>query len=101
MNSGLYDRDGLSATESAAACAKRLDAPITNWSNVYRGFSEVAVQGAVGSGSVTRGRSSTTAGGGAAASPSGSSGRADATTTNSIVWGTPVRAWTASVSSPT
>ena len=43
MNSGLYERAGLSATESAAACAKRFDAPMTNWSNVYRGFSDVVL----------------------------------------------------------
>jgi hypothetical protein len=34
MNSGLYDRPWLQATESAAAWAKRLDAPMTNWSKV-------------------------------------------------------------------
>src|SRR5215213_9102307 len=39
MKSGLYAWAGASATASAAACAKRLDEPITNESNVYFGFS--------------------------------------------------------------
>jgi len=34
MNSGLYDRAGISATASAAAWANRLDVPVTNASNV-------------------------------------------------------------------
>src|SRR4029450_7345895 len=38
MKSGLYACAGASATASAAACAKRLDEPITNESNVYFGF---------------------------------------------------------------
>ena len=37
--SGLYEWPGSSATASAAACAKRLPAPITNCSKVYFGFS--------------------------------------------------------------
>src|ERR1700730_592153 len=44
MNSGLYDRAGSSATDSAAACAKRLDAPMTNWSKVYAWFSVPGAQ---------------------------------------------------------
>ena len=35
MNSGLYACAGASATASAAACAKRLDEPMTKESNVY------------------------------------------------------------------
>ena len=38
MKSGLYAWAGASATASAAACANRLDDPITNRSNVYFGF---------------------------------------------------------------
>src|SRR6266498_1730531 len=38
MKSGLYACAGASATARAAACAKRLDEPITNRSNVYFGF---------------------------------------------------------------
>ena len=34
MNSGLYDRAGVSATDSAAAWANRLDVPVTKVSNV-------------------------------------------------------------------
>ena len=39
MNSGLYDRAGISATCSAAARANWLELPLTKVSNVYRGFS--------------------------------------------------------------
>src|SRR5215210_66776 len=39
MKRGLYAWAGASATASAAACAKRLDEPMTNESNVYFGFS--------------------------------------------------------------
>ncbi len=39
MNSGLYDRAGVSATRSAAAWAKRFDPPVTNASKVYLSFS--------------------------------------------------------------
>ena len=39
MKSGLYERAGVSATRSAAASANWLEAPLTNVSNVYRGFS--------------------------------------------------------------
>src|SRR3954452_15558269 len=42
MKSGLYDCAGDSATASAAACAKRLLAPITNTANVYLGLMAVA-----------------------------------------------------------
>src|SRR6266516_820081 len=38
MKSGLYACGGASATASAAACANRLDEPITNRSNVYFGL---------------------------------------------------------------
>ncbi len=38
MNSGLYFRAGVSATARAAACANRLDGPITKVSKVYRGL---------------------------------------------------------------
>src|SRR5262245_31907601 len=41
MNNGLYARAGASATATAAACANRLDAPITNVSNVYFSLSRV------------------------------------------------------------
>src|SRR6476469_2289727 len=58
MNSGLYARAGASATATAAACANRLDAPITNVSNVYFSLRRVlevcgwagAVNGCPGSG---------------------------------------------------
>ena len=39
MNSGLYALAGASATATAAACANRLDDPMTNVSKVYFGFS--------------------------------------------------------------
>ena len=39
MNSGLYAFAGDSATATAAACANRLDEPMTNVSNVYFGLS--------------------------------------------------------------
>src|SRR5437870_436693 len=39
MNSGLYAFAGDSATATAAACANRLDEPMTNVSNVYLGLS--------------------------------------------------------------
>lgn len=39
MNSGLYALAGASATATAAACAKRLDAPMTKVSKRYLGFS--------------------------------------------------------------
>ena len=41
MNSGLYAFAGDSATATDAACAKRLDEPMTNVSNVYFGFSRL------------------------------------------------------------
>ncbi len=41
MNSGLYAFAGDSATATAAACANRLDEPMTNVSNVYFGFSRL------------------------------------------------------------
>src|SRR6478609_5921318 len=40
-NSGLYATAGASATATAAACANRLDAPMTKVSNVYFSFSRV------------------------------------------------------------
>ena len=39
MNSGLYALAGASATATAAACANRLDEPMTNVSNRYFGLS--------------------------------------------------------------
>ena len=33
MNSGLYALPGWSATAELAACASRLQGPVTNWSN--------------------------------------------------------------------
>ena len=45
MKSGLYAFAGDSATAKAAACAKRLDEPMTNVSNVYRSFSRDSVPG--------------------------------------------------------
>ncbi len=39
MNSGLYALAGASATATAAACANRLDAPMTNVSKTYFSFS--------------------------------------------------------------
>src|SRR6476661_9723183 len=42
MNSGLYACAGASATASAAACAKRLDEPITKRSKVYFVFNPVS-----------------------------------------------------------
>ena len=41
MNSGLYAFAGDSATATAAACANRLDEPMTNVSNVYFGLSRL------------------------------------------------------------
>jgi len=41
MNNGLYARAGASATATAAACAKRFDAPMTKVSNVYFSLSFV------------------------------------------------------------
>src|SRR5450755_518932 len=41
MNSGLYRREGLSATAFAAAAANWLQAPTTKLSNVNFGFSEL------------------------------------------------------------
>src|SRR3990167_8453674 len=38
MKSGLYDRDGASATARQAACANWFDGPPMNVSNVYRGL---------------------------------------------------------------
>ena len=38
MNKGLYAFAGASATATAAACAKRLEAPMTNVSKRYFGF---------------------------------------------------------------
>ena len=40
INNGLYVFAGLSATASAAACAKLLLFPTTNVSKVYFGFKE-------------------------------------------------------------
>ena len=37
-NSGLYAWAGISATASAAACARRLQSPMTNWSKVSLGL---------------------------------------------------------------
>src|ERR1019366_8182483 len=39
MKRGLYALAGASATATAAACAKRLDAPITKLSKLYLGLS--------------------------------------------------------------
>ena len=44
MNSGLYAFAGASATATAAACAKRLDWPMTKLSNVYFGFRRVSLR---------------------------------------------------------
>src|SRR5690606_25721767 len=41
MNSGLYALAGDSATAMAAACANRLEGPITNVSNRYLGLSRL------------------------------------------------------------
>ena len=54
MKSGLYAWAGASATDSAAACAKRFDAPMTNWSKVYRGFSVPAAHAVSLRGGATR-----------------------------------------------
>ena len=45
MNRGLYAFAGASATATAAACAKRLDAPMTNVSKRYFGFSRAGSAG--------------------------------------------------------
>src|SRR4051794_7095221 len=45
MNSGLYERPGVSATRNAAASANWLEAPFTNASNVYRGFMPPVIAG--------------------------------------------------------
>ena len=45
-NSGLYARAGASATATAAACANRFDAPMTNVSKVYFSLSLVCEFGA-------------------------------------------------------
>ena len=42
MVSGLYDLPGLSATAMAAACANRLELPMTKVSKVYFGFSRAS-----------------------------------------------------------
>src|SRR5215468_3635621 len=55
MNKGLYERAGASATERAAAWANRLEAPMTNWSKVYRGFRPPDAQSRPGSSSTTGG----------------------------------------------
>src|SRR5262249_33541374 len=55
MNKGLYERAGASATESAAAWANRLEAPMTNWSKVYRGLRPPDAQSRPGSSSTTGG----------------------------------------------
>ena len=44
MNSGLYALAGASATATAAACAKRLDAPMTKVSKRYFGFSRASAR---------------------------------------------------------
>src|SRR6478752_2105179 len=44
MNSGLYALAGASATATAAACANRLDWPMTKLSKVYFGFSRVSLR---------------------------------------------------------
>ncbi len=41
MNSGLYALAGDSATATLAACANRLDEPMTNVSNMYFGLSRL------------------------------------------------------------
>jgi hypothetical protein len=41
MNSGLYAFAGDSATATEAACANRLDEPMTNVSNMYFGLSRL------------------------------------------------------------
>src|SRR6478752_1351403 len=46
MNSGLYALAGASATATAAACANRLDLPMTKLSNVYFGLSRVSLRDA-------------------------------------------------------
>src|SRR6266508_2521126 len=43
MNSGLYAFAGDTATATAAACAKRLEEPMTNVSKVYLGLSRFPV----------------------------------------------------------
>src|SRR5680860_517249 len=50
MNSGLYERAGDSATDMAAAWAKRLDVPMTNRSKVYRTLSVPGAQSEPASG---------------------------------------------------
>ena len=44
MKSGLYAFAGASATATAAACAKRLDAPMTKVSKRYFGFSRAVAR---------------------------------------------------------
>src|SRR3979409_2322273 len=48
MNSGLYAFAGSSATATAAACANRLDEPMTNVSNMYFGLSRLPSGGGGG-----------------------------------------------------
>src|SRR5256885_14069633 len=45
MNSGLYALAGDSATATLAACANRLDEPMTNVSKVYFGLSRLPSAG--------------------------------------------------------
>ena len=45
MNSGLYALAGASATATAAACANRLELPMTKVSNRYFGFSRAGSAG--------------------------------------------------------
>src|SRR6478736_4537180 len=57
MKSGLYALAGASATATAAACANRLDCPMTKLSNVYFGFRRESLRAeAVSTGSSMRGR---------------------------------------------
>jgi hypothetical protein len=49
MNSGLYALAGDSATATEAACANRLDEPMTNVSNMYFGLSRLPSPGLAGS----------------------------------------------------
>jgi hypothetical protein len=59
MVSGLYDLPGFSATATAAACANRLEAPMTKVSKVYFGFSRasISLRGRTGSATSDSGRS--------------------------------------------
>src|SRR5688572_27883494 len=43
MKSGLYDREGASATARQAACANWFEGPTMKVSNVYRGISPLTV----------------------------------------------------------